>query len=57
MKVIAVNGKLLLANGKAVKPPEVKADNFAETICEIAGNNNVSSNWSPSVTAVEEQAE
>ena len=57
MKVIAVNGKLLLANGKAVKPPEVKADNFVDTICEIAGNNNVSSNWSPSVTAVEEPAE
>ena len=31
--------------------------NFAETICEVAGNNNVSSNWSPSVTAVEETAE
>ena len=30
---------------------------FAETICEVAGNNNVSSNWSPSVTAVEEPAE
>ena len=48
MKVIAVNGKVLLANGKAVKPTEVKADNFVDTICEIAGNNNVSSNWSPS---------
>ena len=30
---------------------------FAETICEIAGNNNVSSNWSPSVTAAEDTAE
>ena len=30
---------------------------FAETICEVAGNNNVSSNWSPSVTAVEEPVE
>ena len=53
MKVIAVNGKILLANGKAVKPTEVKADNFVETICEVAGNNFVSSSWSPSVTAVE----
>ena len=56
MKVIAVNGKLLLANGKAVKPTEVKADNFVETTCKIAGNNIVSSNWSPSVTAVEKPA-
>ena len=53
MKVIAVNGKVLLANGKAVKPPEVAADNFVNTTCEVAGNNNVSSNWSPSVTAEE----
>ena len=57
MKVIAVNGKVLLANGKAVKPTEVKADNFVDTICEIAGNNIVSANWSPSVTAVEDTAE
>ena len=57
MKVIAVNGKLLLANGKAVKPTEIKADNFVDTICEIAGSQNVTSNWSPSVTAVEEPAE
>ena len=57
MKVIAVNGKILLANGKAVKPTEVKADNFVDTICEVAGNNKVSSNWSPSVTAVEEPVE
>ena len=53
MKVIAVNGKILLANGKAVKPTEVKADNFVDTICEVAGNNIVVSNWSPSVTAEE----
>ena len=53
MKVISVDGKVLLANGKAVKPPAVEADNFVDTICEVAGNNNVSSNWSPSVTAVE----
>ena len=57
MKVIAVDGKVLLANGKAVKPPAVKADNFVDTTCEVAGNSNVSSNWSPSVTAVEEPAE
>ena len=57
MKVIAVNGKVLLANGKAVKPTEVKADNFVETICEVARNNIVSASWSPSVTAVEESAE
>ena len=57
MKVLAVNGKVLLANGKAVKPTEVKADNFVDTICEVAGNNNVSSNWSPIVTAVEDTAE
>ena len=52
MKVIAVNGKVLLANGKAVKPPAVEADNFVDTICEVAGNHIVSSIWSPSVTAV-----
>ena len=56
MKVLAVNGKLLLANGKAVKPTEVKADNFVDIIFEVAGNNMVSSSWSPSVTAVEEPA-
>ena len=53
MKVIAVNGKVLLANGKAVKPTEIKADNFVDTTCKIAENNIVSSSWSPSVTAVE----
>ena len=57
MKVIAVNGKVLLANGKAVKPTEIKADNFVDTICKIAENNIVSASWSPSVTAVEEPEE
>ena len=58
MKVIAVNGKLLLANGKAVKPTEIKADNFVDTICtDIIENHIVVSSWSPSVTAVEEPAE
>ena len=58
MKVIAVNGKILLANGKAVKPTEVKADNFAETIVtDVMQNHIVVSSWSPSVTAVEEPAE
>ena len=53
MKVIAVNGKVLLANGKAVKPTEIKADNFVDTICEVAANNIVSSNWSTFVKAWE----
>ena len=35
------------------KPAGGGGSGFAETICEVAGNNNVSSNWSPSVTAVE----
>ena len=57
MKVIAVNGKILLANGKAVKPTEVKADNFVDTICtDVIQNHIVSASWSPSVTAVEEPA-
>lgn len=30
---------------------------FAETICEVAGNNIVSASWSPTITAVEEPAE
>ena len=55
MKVISVNGKVLLANGKAVKPTEVKADNFVETIVtDVMENHIVVSSWSPSVTAVEE---
>ena len=54
MKVIAVNGKVLLANGKAVKPTEVKADNFVDTIVtDVIANHIVVSSWSPSVTAVE----
>lgn len=63
MKVIAVNGKLLLANGKAVKPPAVAAGSElvlsatrlpAVTICtDVIENHFVSSIWSPSVTAVE----
>ena len=57
MNLLAVNGNVLLANGKAVKPPEVAADNFVNTTCEVAGNNKVSSNWSPSVTAAEDTAE
>ena len=58
MKVIAVNGKVLLTNGKAVKPTEVKADNFVDTICtDVIENHIVASNWSPVVTAIEEPAE
>ena len=58
MKVLAVNGKVLLANGKAVKPTEVKADNFADTIVtDVIENHIVVPSWSPSVTVVEEPAE
>ena len=67
MKVIAVNGKVLLTNGKAVKPPAVAAGSElvlsttrlpAVTICtDIIANHIVSSSWSPSVTAFEEPAE
>ena len=63
MKVIAVNGKVLLANGKAVKPPAVAAGSElvlsatrlpAVTICtDVIENHIVSSSWSPSVTVVE----
>ena len=56
MKVIAVNGKLLLANGKAVKPPEVAAGSVITTCTDVIANHIVSQNWSPSVTAVEEPA-
>ena len=57
MKVIAVNGKLLLANGKAVKPPAV-GSGFAETIVtDVIENHIVVSSWSPSATAAEEPAE
>lgn len=67
MKIISVNGKLLLANGKAVKPPAVASGSElvlsaarlpAATICtDVIENHIVSSSWSPSVTAVEEPAE
>ena len=59
MKVIAVNGKLLLANGKAVKPPAGgDGSGFAETIVtDVIANHIVSQNWSPVVAAVEEPAE
>ena len=59
MKVIAVDGKVLLANGKAVKPPAGGGGDsgFAETIVtDVIQNHIVSSSWSPSVTAVEEPA-
>ena len=66
MKVIAVNGKVLLANGKAVKPPAVVTGSElvlsdirlpAVTICtDVIANHIVVSSWSPSVTAVEEPA-
>ena len=67
MKVIAVNGKILLTNGKAVKPPVIPSGSElvlsatrlpAVTICTDAiANHIVVSSWSPSVTAVEEPAE
>ena len=63
MKVIAVNGKILLTNGKAVKPPVIPSGSElvlsatrlpAVTICTDAiANHIVSSSWSPSVTAEE----
>ena len=63
MKVIAVDGKLLLANGKAVKPPVIPSGSElvlsatrlpAVTICtDVIANHIVVSSWSPSVTAVE----
>lgn len=57
MKVIAVNGKLLLANGKAVKPPKVPSGSVVTTCTDVIANHIVVSSWSPSVTAVEELAE
>ena len=67
MKVIAVNGKVLLANGKAVKPPAVAAGSElvlsatrlpAVTIrTDVIANHIVSASWSPSTTAIEEPAE
>ena len=49
MKVIAVNGKVLLANGKAVKPPAGGGGGGSELV--------LSATWSPTITAVEEPAE
>lgn len=40
-----------------VKPAGGGGSGFPKIICEVAGNNNVSSNWSPSVTAAEDTAE
>ena len=57
MKVIAVNGKVLLANGKAVKPPNVPSGSVITTCTDVIENHIVVSSWSPSVTAVEEPAE
>ena len=57
MKVIAVNGKLLLANGKAVKPPAASAGSSVTILTDVIANHIVSSSWSPVVTAVEEPAE
>ena len=49
MKVIAVNGKVLLANGKAVKPPAGGGGGFAETVVtDVIANHIVSSSWSAS---------
>lgn len=67
MKVLTVNGKVLLANGKAVKPPAVAAGSElvlsatrlpAVTTCtDVIANHIVSSSWSPTVMAIEEPAE
>ena len=57
MKVIAVNGKALLVNGKAVKPPEVPSGSVVTICTDAIANHIVSSSWSPSVTTVEEPAE
>ena len=57
MKVIAVNGKVLLTNGKAVKPPEVPSGSAVTIVTDVIANHIVVSSWSPSVTAVEEPAE
>ena len=63
MKVIAVNGKVLLTNGKAVKPPAVVTGSElvlsttrlpAVTICtDVIENHIVVSSWSPVVTAID----
>ena len=57
MKVIAVNGKVLLTNGKAVKPPEVPSGSVVTIVTDVIENHIVVSSWSPSVTAVEKPAE
>lgn len=57
MKVIAVNGKLLLANGKAVRTPNAPSGSVVTTCTDVIANHIVVSSWSPSVTAVEEPAE
>ena len=57
MKVIAVNGKVLLANGKAVRTPNVPSGSVVTTCTDVIANHIVSSSWSPSITAVEEPAE
>ena len=57
MKVIAVDGKLLLANRKAVKPPAAPSGSVVTICTDVMENHIVSASWSPSVTAVEEQAE
>ena len=57
MKVIAVNGKLLLTNGKAVRPPAAPSGSSVIICTDVIQNHIVSSSWSPSVSAVEEPAE
>ena len=57
MKVISVNGKVLLANGKAVKPPAAPSGSVTTICTDVIQNHIVSASWSPSVTAVEEPAE
>ena len=57
MKVIAVNGKLLLTNGKAVRPPAAPSGSSVTICTDVIQNHIVSSSWSPSVSAVEEPAE
>lgn len=48
MKVIAVNGKLLLANCKAVEPPKVPSGSVVATCTDAIANHFVSASWSPS---------
>lgn len=52
MKVIAVNGKILLANGKAVKAPAYSTKATIETFCtDNIQNQFLSDKWSPSTSA------